>query len=203
MRDNQMICGVDGDLNIVADNTGAAPARRHRAGIGVRQRYLLIRSGEHLHPENLETLHLLLLQLRDLLFQVARRFKCLGRLLPVGGVELLQIARNAFLNLRQAPLHLRLGEVLVTVVHRFELAAVNRDAGFRQQPHAAAERNKSGADLSDRAAIILAEVSNRLVIGCKPACEPHHLNVATGLTLQPTARLHPVEIAVNVELQQN
>jgi hypothetical protein len=31
MRDNQMICGVDGDLNVVADNTGAAPARRHRA----------------------------------------------------------------------------------------------------------------------------------------------------------------------------
>src|SRR5207302_10300677 len=90
-----------------------------------------------------------------------------------------------------------------TVVPRFELAAVNRDAGFRQQPHTAAERNKPGADLSDRAAIILAEVSNRLVIGSESAREPHHLNLAPGLTLQPAARLHPVEIAVDVELQKD
>ena len=46
-------------------------ARRHRAGIGIRQRYLLVRCGEHFHLENLETLHLLL-QLLDLLFQAAR-----------------------------------------------------------------------------------------------------------------------------------
>jgi hypothetical protein len=132
MRDNQMICGVDGDLNVVADNTGAAPARRHRAGIGIRQRYLLIRTGEHLHPQNLETLHLLL-QLRDLLFQVARLgFKCLGRLLPVGGVELLQIAPDTLLNLRDAPVHLGAREVLVAIVDRLELAAVNSDTGLRK-----------------------------------------------------------------------
>src|SRR5262249_17904132 len=105
----------------VADNTGAAPARRHRAGIGIRQRYLLIRSGEHLHPENLEAMHLLL-QLRDLLFQVARLgFKCLGRLLPVGGVELLQIARDTLLNLRHAPVHLGAREVLVAIVDALNL----------------------------------------------------------------------------------
>jgi hypothetical protein len=48
----------------------------------------------------------------------------------------------------------------------------------------------------------LAEVSNRLVVGSKAAREPHHLNVAGGLTLKPTARLNPVEIAVDVQLQQ-
>jgi len=51
-----------------------------------------------LRLENLETPHLLL-QLLDLLFQTDRLdAERLGRLLPVGGVELLQIMRNALLD---------------------------------------------------------------------------------------------------------
>jgi hypothetical protein len=134
MRDDQMMRGADGDLDVVADDTGASTARSHRAGIGICQRYLLIRSGEHLHFENLETLHLLL-QLRDPLFQAARLgFERLRRLLPVGGVELLQIARNVLLNLRHAPVHLGAREVLVAIVDRLELAA-NGDAGLREHPN--------------------------------------------------------------------
>ena len=52
-------------------------------------------------------------------------------------------------------------------------------------------------------AIVLAEVGNGLVIGCKPARQPHHLNVAPGLVLKPPARLNPIEIAVDVKLQQD
>src|SRR6185436_17161283 len=63
--------------------------------------------------------------------------------------------------------------------------------------------NEPGANLPNGATIILAEVGNRLVIGSKTAREPHHLDVAPGLTLKPAARLNPVEIAVNVELQQH
>src|SRR5277367_2241548 len=67
----------------------------------------------------------LLLQFRDLLLQMARLgFETLGRLLPVRGVELLQIAGDTVLDLRHATLHLRPGKVLVAVVHRLELAAV-------------------------------------------------------------------------------
>ena len=133
MRDDQMMLGVDRDLDVVADDTGALAARRHRAGIGICQRYLLVRCGEHFHLENLETLHLLL-QLLDLLFQAARLgLERLGRLLPVGSVELLQIARDALLDLRHASVHLGAREVLIAVVHRLELAAVDRDAGFREQ----------------------------------------------------------------------
>src|SRR5258706_15118166 len=51
----------------------------------------------------------------------------------IGGVELAQIARNALLDLRHAPFHLSLREVVVARVHRLELAAVDRDARFRQQ----------------------------------------------------------------------
>src|SRR5438445_7727329 len=84
-----MMLGIDRDLDIVAHDTGASAAGRHRTGIGIRQRDLLVWRGEHVHLENLKPLHLLL-QLRNLLFQTARLdFECLGRLLPVGGVDLL------------------------------------------------------------------------------------------------------------------
>ena len=200
MRDDQMMLGIDGNLDIVADDTGAAAAGRHRASVRIGQRYLLVRCGKHLHLENLEPLHLLL-QHRDLLFQAARLgLECFGRLLPVGGVELLQIARDALLDLRHAPVHLGAREVLVAVVHRLELAAVDRHAGLREQAHRAAQRNQPGANLADGATIVLAEVGNCLVIGSKAAREPHHLNVAPGLMLEPAARLNPIKIAIDVEL---
>jgi hypothetical protein len=101
------------------------------------------------------------------------------------------------------PLHLGAREVLVAVVHRLELAAVDRHAGLREQAHHAAECDKPGTDLPDSPAVVLAEIGNRLVVGSKPANEPHHLNVAPGFALKPPARLHPIEVAVNVELQQN
>jgi hypothetical protein len=44
MRDDQMMLGIDGNLDVVAHNTRAATAGRHRAGIGIGQRYLLLKS---------------------------------------------------------------------------------------------------------------------------------------------------------------
>jgi len=66
-----------------------------------------------------------------------------------------------------------------------------------KKTQSAAKCNKPGTDLADGAAIVLAEVGNRLVVGSKPARQPHHLNVAPGLTLQPAARSDPIEIAVD------
>src|SRR5215471_12186839 len=124
-------------------------------------------------------------------------------LLPIGGVELAQIARHALLDLLQPALHLRTREILVARVHRLELAAVNRHARARQQTKLSAKRNEPRTYLADRRAVILAEVSNRLVIGNQSTGEPHHLNVAPTLTLEPTARLNAIEIAVDVQLQQD
>ena len=87
-------------------------------------------------------------------------------------------------------------------IHRLELAAVDRDAGLREQANHAAQRNEASAHLADGSAIVLAEVGNRLVIRYKPARQPHHLNVARSLTLEPSTRLNPIEIAVNVELHR-
>src|ERR1700687_4594779 len=108
----------------------------------------------------------LLFHLHDLLFQPARLvFEGLGWLLLVGAVELLQIARDALLDLRHAPLHLGPREVLVPVVDCLELAAIDRNAGLREKAHRAAQHDEAGADLANGAAVVLAEISNRLVIG--------------------------------------
>src|SRR3954462_12675698 len=56
---------------------------------------------------------------------------------------------------------------------------------------------------ADGNTIVPPEIGNGLVIGNEPTRQPHDLNVASGLTLEPAARLNPVEIAVDVELQQD
>jgi hypothetical protein len=43
-----------------------------------------------------------------------------------------------------------------------ELAAIDRHAGLREQTHCATERDKAGAHLPDGAAVVLAEIGNRL-----------------------------------------
>src|SRR5690349_13098001 len=115
MGNDQMMLGLDSNLNVVTNDTGASAAGRHRASVRIGQRYLLVWRGKHDRPEVTEAPHLLL-QLLDLLSQPL----CLGlqrfrRLLSVGRIELLQVTGNALLNLSHAPFHLGAGEVLVAV----------------------------------------------------------------------------------------
>src|SRR5258705_6723920 len=198
-----MMLGVDRDRHVVADNTGTAPARRHRSGIGIGERYLLIGRGQHPRLESLKALHLVL-KLGELLLEPRglRDERLRGRL-PVGGVELAQITRDALLELCPAPLYLRAREVLIPVVHRLELAAVDGNARCRKQTHLAAELDEARANLADRRAIVLPEISDRLMVGDEAAKQPHHLEVTASLALKPPARLHPIEVAVNVKLQEN
>ncbi len=129
--------------------------------------------------------------------------KRLRRLLPVGRVELGEIAGNALLQLRAPPLHLALREVLVAVVDRLELAAVDGHARRGEQAHLAAQLDKVRAHLAQRSAVVLAEIGDRLVVGHKAPQQPQKLQIAPGFALEPPARLHAVEIAVDVELQEN
>ena len=41
------------------------------------------------------------------------------------------------------------------------------------------------------------------MIGCKTAQQPQHFEIAAGFSFKPPARLHPVQIAINVELEQD
>jgi hypothetical protein len=54
-------------------------------------------------------------------------------LLPIRGIKRSQITGDALLQLRPSLLDLGLGEILVAIVHRFELRPVNGDAGFQQR----------------------------------------------------------------------
>ena len=113
----------------------------------------------------------------------------LRRLLPVGRVELAQIASHALLQLRPAPFYLAACEVLVAIVHRLELATVDGHARFRQQSHLAAQLDELRTDLLDGWPVVLAEIGNGLVVGREPPQEPDDFQIAAGLTSGRTDRL--------------
>ena len=52
MRDDQLMVRIDSGLHVVADHSGASAAGRHRPGIGIRQRYLLVRCGESIRTSS-------------------------------------------------------------------------------------------------------------------------------------------------------
>ncbi len=164
---------------------------------------MLVRRSKHPLLVNGKLAHFLL-QLCQLLGQPCYlRGQRLRRLLSVGRVKLAQIARDALLQLSTPPLHLRPREVLVPVVHGFELAAIDGDARCHEKTHLSAEFDEARTDLAQRQAIVFAEVRDRLVVRSKPTEQPHDLQIASGLSFEPPARLHPVQIAVNVKLQEN
>ncbi len=186
-----------------------------RARVRIGQRDLFVRRRKHPGLELLQALHLLL-ERCDLVVQTngpsgpagGRPKDRPGRagqrwLLPVGAVELVQIALDTVLDLLQTARHLRPREVLVPGVDRLELAAIDRHAGLGEQVQLATQRDEPGTDLADRRAIVLAKVGDRLVIRREAAGQPHHFHVAPRLAFQSAARLNPVEVAVDVELQQN
>src|SRR5205085_10376925 len=105
----------------------------------------------------------LISELGELLFEP--RGLCGERLrwlLPVGGVHLAQVAGDALLELRPAPLHLRPREVPIAIVDRLELAAVDRNARIHKQTHLPAQFDKARAHLADGTAVVLPEISHRL-----------------------------------------
>src|ERR1700730_3334059 len=102
-----------------------------------------------------------------------------------------------------SPLHLGAREILVPIIDCLELAAIDGNARFGEEAHRAAEHNKPAADLADGPAVVLTEIGDRLVIGNKASCQPHDLHIASRLAFEPSARLDPVQIAVNIELQED
>ena len=68
MSHDQVMLGIDGGLDVVADHAAPAPARRHRAGVWIGQRDLLVRRSAHRRLKGLERRHLLA-KSRDLVLQ--------------------------------------------------------------------------------------------------------------------------------------
>ena len=195
-----MMPGIDGTLHIVTDHPAASATRGHRARIGIGQRDLFVFGLHHLRVQLVQALYLLA-QRHDLLVEprdpgFRNRFP-----LAVGTIRLGEVAGNALVDLRQPPLHLGLREVPVPRVDGFELAAVDRNA---------ASLNSQGAGIASRThgrpgdglAVVLAEIGYRLEVRHQAAGQPHQLDIALALPLQAPARLHPIEVSVDVNLQQ-
>jgi hypothetical protein len=114
-----------------------------------------------------------------------------------------QIAGNALFNVSHAPFHLGGGEVLVAVVDRFELAAVDGNHGIREQLKLATEGDELLADVTNRGAVVTPEVGDGLEVGAQTMGDPHQLDIALDFALQTAAGLDAVEIAVDVVLEQH
>jgi hypothetical protein len=63
--------------------------------------------------------------------------------------------------------------MLVAVVDRFELAAINGDARVPSAGLSIGKGRRTHAHLADRGPVILAKVGNRLVIADQPADQSH------------------------------
>src|SRR5258708_39388969 len=88
-----MMLRIYGDLHVVADDAGAASARRHRTRIRIGQRNLLIGRGEHLLLDRSQALDLAR-ELGKLLLEMRRpRRERFRGLLQIGGVRLARIPR--------------------------------------------------------------------------------------------------------------
>ena len=125
MGHDQMVLGIDGDLHIVADGGGPFAAGHHRTGVRIGQRDLLV--GRILNGllHHLQGLHLPA-QTGNLLLQSDRLGLCDIAVFAVGPVERPQIMRDAGVDLLHPPGDLGDRVIFVPVIHRFELAAVDR-----------------------------------------------------------------------------
>jgi hypothetical protein len=93
-------------------------------------------------------------------------------------------------------------EVLVPIVHSLELAAVDCHQRLAEQADVATRFDELATDLADRRAVVAAEVGDRLKVGRQTPCQPYQLNVALRLAFESAAGLNPVQIAVDINLQE-
>ena len=94
-------------------------------------------------------------------------------------------------------------EVAVTAVDRLELAAVDSHSALREELQLPAQHHEATADVADARAVVMPEVRNRLEVRRQTPRQPHQLDVALALVLQPPAALHAVQVPIDVDLQEH
>ena len=71
------------------------------------------------------------------------------------------------------------------------------------KPKAAAQDDELAAGGADRLSVVAPEVGQGLEVGRELAGEPDQLEIAAGLLLEATAGGHPVQVAVEIDLEQD
>jgi hypothetical protein len=74
---------------------------------------------------------------------------------------------------------------------------------FREQLQLSTQRHEAAADVAYASAVVTSEVRDGLEVRRQATGQPHHLDVALRLALQPPARLDAVHVAVDVDLEQD
>jgi hypothetical protein len=93
-------------------------------------------------------------------------------------------------------------KVAVLVVDRLDAGSVDRQQLATVEVEPAAQQHELAEHRFEGAAIVASEVRDRLEVGLEAAQQPDDLDIALGLPLQPPTRSNPVQIAVDVELQE-
>jgi hypothetical protein len=72
--------------------------------------------------------------------------------------------------------------------------AIDGGARRREMTHLTAEFDEARTHLAQRQAIVFAKVRDGLVIWSEPTQQPHHLDIASGFSFEPPARLYPQRV---------
>jgi hypothetical protein len=80
---------------------------------------------------------------------------------------------------------------------------VDRRHCIGEQVQPSTHFNKPPARRADRRTVVLAEVRDGLEVRREPSGQPDQLDIAEGLPLKPPTRYNLVNIAVNIDLQQD
>src|SRR5690554_716159 len=198
--DDDMMLGVNGRLDVVANDAAMIAAGCHGAGIRIGERYLLIGSRLQL-PANRIEFPEPTAQRGQSLPQVLNARRRRAGLRIVGFFELGKIAGDALFDMGLPARKLALGVVLLVRVHGPKPRTVNGNHAPASQAKRAANGNKALACDLDRAAIVAAEVGNGLEVRHQLADQPHQLDIAACLTLELPARRQLMKVAIDVELE--
>jgi hypothetical protein len=57
-------------------------------------------------------------------------------------------------------------------------------------------------DRLEGVSVVLAKIRNGLEVGSQATQQPDHFQIAGGLRLEPPAGAHPIDVSINIELQQ-
>ena len=96
----------------------------------------------------------------------------------------------------------RAREIAVLVVDRLDPRAIHRQQLSAEQVQLAAQQHELAEHRAEGVAVIAAEVGDGLEVWLQVPQQPDHLDIAVGLGFQPAAGPDPVEVTVDVELQQ-
>src|SRR4029077_5321607 len=77
------------------------------------------------------------------------------------------------------------------------------DARCAEKIKLAAQRHEFATDLTNGLAIVLAEIRNRLEVRRQLPGQPDHFDITLAFPLQAPTRRNPIEIAVDVDLEEN